>query len=246
MKGEDAPPKGLEEAARIIIADDHGLVRSGLRLMLEDEQDLEVVGEAENGRKALELCRSLRPDLVLMDVRMPDMDGLEATREIKRELPRTSVIIVTMQENTDYLFEALKAGAAGYLLKRASPDELLSTVRKVLGGESLLNPELATQLLRQLLADEDEARPRPLSGFAGRHADLPFEPLTPREVEVLQLVAQGYANKQIAQMLAISAGTIKMHVQKIIAKLEVSDRTQAVVRAIELGLIAPVSGSDDR
>ena len=223
MKGQGSP-------ARIVIAEDHALVRSGLRLMLEDEPDLKVIGEAENGREAVELCRRVRPDLVLMDVRMPDMDGLTATREIKQELPRTSVVIVTIQENTDYLFDALKAGAAGYILKKARPDELLGTVRKVLGGETLLNPDLAAQLLHQLLADEYKERANPS-----------FESPTPRELEVLQLVAQGYSNKQVGQRLAISAGTAKMHVQHTIAKLGVSDRTQAVVRAIELGLIVPRS-----
>src|ERR671916_1290435 len=132
---------------RIMITDDHALVRDGLRSMLEDEPDLEVVGEASNGREAIELCRSLKPDMVLMDVRMPEMDGLEATRAIKEELPSTSVLMVTMHENPDYLMEALSAGAAGYVLKGASGDRLVNAIKRTLKGESPLNQELAAQLL---------------------------------------------------------------------------------------------------
>ncbi|HWP28014.1 MAG TPA: response regulator transcription factor, partial [Chloroflexota bacterium] len=137
-------------AARLVIADDHELARAGLRSMLAGERGLEVVGEATTGREALALCRRLQPDLVLMDVRMPEMDGLAATRAIKAECPRVSVIIVTMHENPDYLFEALKAGAAGYVLKDATQREVVSAVRQVLRGESLLNAEVATRLLRRL------------------------------------------------------------------------------------------------
>ena len=147
---------------QIIITDDHALVRDGLRSMLEDEPGLEVVGEAANGQEALELCRSLKPDLVLMDVRMPEMDGLEATRAIKQELPSISVLMVTMHENPDYLLEALSAGAAGYVLKGASGDRLINAINRTLKGESPLNQELAAQLLRRL-ADKsgEEVQPPP-------------------------------------------------------------------------------------
>ena len=226
---------------RIMITDDHALVRDGLRSMLDDEPSLEVVGEAANGREALELCRSLRPDLVLMDVRMPEMDGLEATRAIKGELPSTSVLMVTMHENPDYLMEALSAGAAGYVLKGASGDRLVDAINRTMRGESPLNEELAARLLRRL-ADkkgEEKAQPPPQPQ---RGEDPPFGALTPREAEVVGLLAQGQSNPKIAQTLTISRSTAKVHVERIIRKLEVSDRTQAAVRAIELGLIDNDSG----
>ena len=226
---------------RIMITDDHALVRDGLRSMLDDEPGLEVVGEAANGREALELCRSLRPDLVLMDVRMPDMDGLEATRAIKGELPSTSVLMVTMHENPDYLMEALSAGAAGYVLKGASGDRLVDAINRTMRGESPLNEELAARLLRRL-ADkkgEEKAQPPP---EPQRGENPPLEALTPRETEVVGLLVQGQSNPKIAQTLTISRSTAKVHVERIIRKLEVSDRTQAAVRAIELGLIDYDSG----
>src|SRR5215211_261851 len=142
--------RGLPKMARILIADDHALVREGLRTVLSGEDGIEVIAEANDGQQALTLCRELRPDLVLMDVRMPLMDGLEATRKIKAEMPKTSVMMVTMRENPDYLFEAVKAGAAGYVLKDASGERLLSAVRRTLEGESPLNQELAMRLLRRL------------------------------------------------------------------------------------------------
>jgi DNA-binding NarL/FixJ family response regulator len=194
--------------------------------MLAGERGLEIVGEAVNGRQALSLCRRLRPDLVLMDVRMPDLDGLAATRAIKQECPGTSVILVTMHENADYLLEAIKAGAAGYVLKGATKRELVSAVRRVLAGESVLEPDLTSQLLRRLARE-----PR-------RDAPTPVEPLTPREREVLRLVARGYTNQEIATELTLSLSTVKTHLEHIIAKLDVSDRTQAAVRAAELGLLS--------
>jgi DNA-binding NarL/FixJ family response regulator len=215
--------------ARLIIADDHALLRSGIRSMLAGEPDLEVVGEAADGQEALQLCRLLRPDLVLMDVRMPKMDGLVATRAIKEELPRISVVMVTMQNDPDYLFEAVIAGAAGYVLKGATPDQLTEALRQVLNGEFLLDQRLTVDLLRSM-ADRGRAnlpsRPEPLD-----------EPLTARETEILQLLAQGRTNPQIAGEFVVSPGTVKNHVRHIIAKLGVSDRTQAAVRAIELGLL---------
>jgi DNA-binding NarL/FixJ family response regulator len=216
---------------RLAIVDDHQLAREGLRDMLADAPDIEVVGEAANGREALLLCSRLRPDLVLMDVRMPEMDGLAATREIKQRYPAVSVMMVTMHENPDYLLEALRAGAAGYVLKDAPRREVISAVQRVREGESSLDPELADQLLRRLATESGGRRGAHSAngGLAGT--------LTPRELEVLRLMQLGRTNRQVAEELYISAGTAKRHVENIIAKLEVSDRTQAVVRALELGVL---------
>jgi DNA-binding NarL/FixJ family response regulator len=216
---------------QLAIVDDHQLAREGLRDMLADAPDIEVVGEAVNGREALLLCSRLRPDLVLMDVRMPEMDGLAATREIKQRYPEVSVMMVTMHENPDYLLEALKAGAAGYVLKDAPRGEVISAVRRVREGESSLDPELAARLLRRLATESGGRRGAHSAngGLAGA--------LTPRELEVLRLMQLGRTNRQVAEVLYISSGTAKRHVENIIAKLEVSDRTQAVVRALELGVL---------
>ena len=223
--------------ARLIIADDHALLRSGIRSMLYGEPGLEVVGEAADGQEAVELCRRLQPDLVLMDVRMPKMDGLAATRAIKEEFPRTSVVMVTMQEDPDYLFEAVIAGAAGYVLKGATPEQLTDAVRQVLDGEFLFNQKLTIDLLRSM-AEREKPAAVPPSGVAASEESL-SEPLTARESEILRLLAQGQTNPQIARELVVSPGTVKNHVRHIIAKLGVSDRTQAAVRAMELGLLAP-------
>jgi DNA-binding NarL/FixJ family response regulator len=280
--------------ARILIADDHALVREGLRTMLSGEDGIEVIAEANDGQQALDVCRELGPDLVLMDVRMPVMDGLEATRKIKQEMPKTSVMMVTMHENPDYLFEAVKAGAAGYVLKDASGERLLSAVRRTLEGESPLNQELAMRLLVRLSRESGGSREERTGGGSGERsgmaspgasratpeeapreegAPLASRPvatgpetaqpeathtgthqagsgrsgqtrgtelmgsLTPREIEVLRLLSQGQTNPQIAQNLLVSRGTVKIHVQHIISKLGVSDRTQAAVRAIESGIL---------
>ena len=213
--------------ARLIVADDHELARAGLCTMLAGEPDLEVVGEAECGREAAALCARLRPDLVLMDVRMPALDGLEATAAIKAEHPEIAVLVVTMYEDPDYLFRAVQAGAAGYVLKDATRREFLTAVRRVLGGEEVLDPALATQLLRKLgRADEPEQG----AGPAGR--------FTPRELDVLRLLVEGRTNKEIAAELGISRATVKAHVEHIIPKLGASDRTQAAVRAVRLGLVS--------
>jgi len=214
--------------ARLVIADDHELARAGLRAMLTGQRGLELVGEAANGHEALALCRRLQPDLALIDVRMPGQDGLTTCRAIKRECPATSVILVTIHENPEYLLEALKVGAAGYVLKDISQRELLVAVQRVLQGESILDKELATRLL-QLLASE---KPHQEELLPGR--------LSPREREVLQLLTRGQTNREIAENLIVSVSTVKVHVEHILAKLGVSDRTQAAVRAIELGLLQTI------
>jgi len=224
MKASQSIPQrsGL---ARVIIADDHELARAGLRSMLAGDRGLELVGEATNGHEAVALCRQLQPDLAVLDVRMPEMDGLAATRSIKQQCPKTSVLIVTTHEHYDYLLAALKAGAAGYMLKDISRSELLTAVRRVLRGESILNGELATRALQRLASETV-----PYEG-------PPPERLTPREREVLHLIAEGKTNREIAAQLSLSVGTVKIHVEHIIGKMGVSDRTQAAVRAVECGLL---------
>lgn len=229
---QEAPP------SKLVIVDDHALVRKGMKSMLDGEPDLRVIGEASDGQEALKVCRSLKPDLILMDVRMPTMDGLAATREIKQELPSTSVLMVTMYENQDYLYEALKAGAAGYVLKESGQEEVLGAVRRVLSGESSLSPGLTAGLLQRLIREKEERKAQAAGAppVAEEHPEPPSELLTPRETEIIRLVAQGLTNRQMAEKLVVSSATVKTHVQHIIAKLGVSDRTQAAVRAIELGL----------
>jgi len=240
------------QPARLLIADDHALVREGLRTVLSGEEDIQVIAEARDGEEALSSCRELRPDLILMDVRMPVMDGLEATRRIKQEMPQVSVVMVTMHENPDYLFEAIKAGAAGYVLKDASGERLLGAVRRTLEGESPLDEELAMSLLVRLAREErDEnstgrgadatvasapASSEPATNHSGRQMETELENLTSREVEVLKLLSKGQTNPQIARNLLFSVSTVKAHVRSILSKLGVSDRTQAAVRAIEIRL----------
>jgi DNA-binding NarL/FixJ family response regulator len=215
--------------ARLVIADDHELARAGLRAMLTGQRGLEVVGEAANGRKVLELCRRLQPDLALIDVRMPELDGLATCQAIKQECPATSVILVTIHENPEYLFEALKAGAAGYVLKDITQHDLITAVQAVLRGESMLNKEIVIRLLQHMASETPQQEGSLLSR------------LSPREREVLQLLTQGQTNREIAQNLIVSVSTVKIHVEHILAKLGVSDRTQAAVRAVELGLLDTVS-----
>jgi DNA-binding NarL/FixJ family response regulator len=243
---------GEPTPARIIVADDHPLFRWAMRTLLEKHSDsLEVVAEATDGQEALELSRSFRPELVLMDVRMPRMDGLEATRAIKGELPRTIVLMMSDSEEPAHLAEAIKAGAAGYVLKSASPQQITDAIRRALDGESPLNQEVAMRLLLSLMTQERKEEQRlsdvaleespSVGGKRPQEEALPSS-LTGREVEVLRLMARGQTNKEIAQNLFISVGTVKKHVHHIIDKLGVSDRTQAVVRAFEEGLVSERRG----
>jgi len=231
--------------ARLLIAEDHALVREGLRAMLAGEPDLEVVGEAENGKEAVELCRSLTPDLVLMDVRMPEMDGLEATKTIKESQPEVIVLMVTTHQDPDYLLEAVRSGAAGYVLKESSKPQLLSAVRRVLSGENALNQELAMRLIERVSEEPGRGTGRRILEQPGgglrateRGPGALSVILSPKEVETLRLIASGNTNRQIARELMVSLSTVKTHVQRVIKKLGVSDRTQASVKAIEMGLLA--------
>ncbi len=216
---------------RVLLADDESLVRSGIRLILESEADIEVVGEAANGVEAVDATRRLDPEVVLMDVQMPVKDGLAATREIAA-LGRTEssrVIILTTFELDEYVYEALRAGASGFLLKRAPPADLISAIRVVAAGEALLAPSVTRRLI-----DRFASQPSP------RGADLRLlKALTEREREVFELIAQGLSNSEIADRLFLTEGTVKTHVKHIFDKLEVRDRTQAVILAYEVGVVRP-------
>jgi DNA-binding NarL/FixJ family response regulator len=214
---------------RVLIADDQTLVRAGFRAILETQDDLDVVGEAEDGGQAVDLARELRPDVVLMDVRMPGLDGIEATRRLLRDDGAPRVLMLTTFDLDEYVYEAMKAGASGFLLKDAPRDQLIGAVRTVASGDALLAPALVRRLV------EDFVR-RPPPG-AGPPAEL--EELTEREVEVLTLIARGLANAEIAARLFVSDATVRTHVSHIFAKLELRDRVQAVVLAYETGLVQP-------
>jgi DNA-binding NarL/FixJ family response regulator len=214
---------------RVLVADDQALVRAGFRAILEAQDDLEVVGEAGDGGEAVAIARELRPDVVLMDVRMPGVDGIEATRRLLRDGDAPRVLMLTTFDLDEYVYEAMRAGASGFLLKDAPRDQLVGAVRTVAAGDSLLAPAL----LRRLI--EDFVR-RPAPG-ARSHPEL--DELTERELEVLTLIARGLANAEIAARLFVSEATVRTHVTHILAKLGLRDRVQAVVLAYETGLVQP-------
>lgn len=216
---------------RILLVDDHHLVVEGLRAVLSTDDEFEVVGEARTGREAITAAERLRPEIILMDIRMPDMNGISATREIKQVVPNTSVIMLTMYENPDYLFEAVKAGASGYVLKDVAGPDLLDAIHTVVDGGSLLNQEVVGKFLRRLAADAEHASVAPTA--PGPSPDR----LTPRELEVLRLIAAGLSNKEIGARLSVSVATVKTHLEHILQKLQVSDRTQAAVQAVTRGLL---------
>jgi DNA-binding NarL/FixJ family response regulator len=215
---------------RVLLVDDQAMVRVGFRMILESEDGIEVAGEAENGAAAVSVVHRLRPDVVLMDIQMPVMDGLEATRRILRETPdhQTRILILTTFERDEYVFEALRSGASGFLLKNASPEQLIEAVKVVAQGEGLLAPSVTRRLIEE---------------FAKRPAVAPRTPelsqLTEREAEVLRLLARGMSNVEIADALFVGEATIKTHVSNILTKLDLRDRVQAVVYAYESGLIQP-------
>ena len=207
--------------------------------MLASEADIEVVGEARDGQEAVALCQELRPELVLMDLSMPNMDGLEATQVIKEEFPKTGVLVLTAHADQDLLLDAIRAGAAGYVLKGVGPAELVGAVRATLAGESLVDQELVMRLLRQLAEEPRPPAEPPPESSDERVEGPPGVPLTPRELEVLRHLVTGKTNRQIAKELHLSLSTVKRNLERIISKLGVSDRTQAAVRSVELGLVDP-------
>ena len=231
--------------AKVLVVDDHAFMRVAINAILTRNSSLEVVGEAQDGQEAIERCRELHPDLILMDVSMPTMNGLEATRNIKAQSPETSVLILSAHADQSFLMDAVKAGAAGYVLKGEHPDQVLDAVRAVLDGETPLDQGLAMRLLRSIAdetAAQENVRPQTqpaISVEPASSASSIANPLTPRETEVLGHLASGKTNRQIAQELHLSLSTVKRHLERIISKLEVSDRTQAAVRAIELRLMPP-------
>jgi DNA-binding NarL/FixJ family response regulator len=216
---------------RVLLADDQALVRGGFRSILEREDDIEVVGEAVDGDEAVELARSAHPDVVLMDVRMPRLDGITATARVLAAPDPPQVLILTTFDLEEYVFEALRAGAAGFLLKSAPPRELADAIRTVHRGDALLAPQITRRLIEHYVT-------RPAVTGPSRV----FDRLTPREAEVLTLIASGLSNAEIAGRLYLSEPTVKSHVTRVLAKLGVRDRVQAVVLAYEAGLIRPGAG----
>jgi DNA-binding NarL/FixJ family response regulator len=218
-----------EQAVRVLLVDDDDLMRAGLRAVLSSDPHVDVVGEAANGREAVERVRALRPDLVLMDVRMPDLDGIAATREALAASPDVKVVILTTFEQDDYVFGALSAGASGFLLKRTRPEELLAAIQTVAAGDSLLSPSVTRTVIERMAH-----QPTPDLGSSRLLADL-----TPREREVLELLARGLSNAEIAGELVIEDSTVKTHVRRILTKLRLRDRIHAVIFAYETGITEP-------
>jgi DNA-binding NarL/FixJ family response regulator len=214
---------------RVLVADDQTLVRAGFRAILEAQDDLEVVGEAENGDEAVALARELRPDVVLMDIRMPNVDGIEATKRLMRDGDAPRILMLTTFDLDEYVYEAMKAGASGFLLKDAPRDQLVGAVRTVAAGDALLAPALVRRLIEDFVR-----RPSP-----GARPPAELDDLTEREREVLTLIARGLANAEIAARLFVSEATVRTHVTHILAKLGLRDRVQAVVLAYETGLVQP-------
>ena len=215
---------------RVLVVDDEALVRGGIRMILGAQPDITVAGEAADGREALDHARTLRPDVVLMDVRMPELDGLEATRRMlapRHEAPR--VLVLTTFDLDEYVYEAMRAGASGFLLKSVPPEQLVNAVRVVAAGDALLAPAITRRLIEQFVRRPPPGAVRPAA----------LETLTDRELDVLKLVARGLSNAEIAAQLFVSDGTVKTHVNRILRKLDLRDRVQAVVLAYETGFVLP-------
>ncbi len=213
------------KAIRIVLADDHAVVRSGTRELLERQPDLEILGEASDGLEAISLTKELQPDVVVMDVRMPRMSGVEATRRIKAEMPKVNILVLTAHDDDEYVFALLQAGANGYLLKTAEIEELVQAIRTVATGKSALAPEVTGKVVAQFTSGK--SLPEVLAT-----QDEDFDGLTDRELDVLKLVGQGLSNKQIGKKLFISDRTVQAHLSNIFSKLGVSSRTEAVMHAV--------------
>ena len=224
----DAAKRTSDEAIRVLIVDDHALFRRGLQMVLEGENDIDVVGEASDGHEAIERAETTTPDVVLMDVRMPKRTGIEATRAIKDTLPSTKILMLTISDEEADLYEAIKAGASGYLLKEISIEEVADAVRAVHAGQSLISPSMASKLLTEFAAISKASEERP---------QVPAPRLTDREMEVLQQVAQGLNNRDIAGRLFISENTVKNHIRNILEKLHLHSRMEAVVYAVREKMI---------
>ncbi len=216
-------------SVRVLIADDQALVRAGFRKLLESEPDIEVVGEASDGTEALELARRFTTDVVLMDIRMPKLDGLEATRRLLAQNGRVRVVILSTFDLDEYVFEAIKAGASGFLLKDSPPDQLIAAIHLAASGEALLAPSITRRLI-----EEFARHPTPRSGPPPELVEL-----TARELDVLKLISRGLSNAEIAAELVVSEATVKTHVGNLLTKLNLRDRVQAVVLAYETGLVQP-------
>jgi NarL family two-component system response regulator LiaR len=207
---------------RVLVVDDHAIIRKGVKAVLDLVPDIELVGEAENGKQAVRSALELRPDVILMDLMMPEMDGIASIREIRAQRPETRILVLTNFAGEDMIFPAIKAGAMGYHLKDSSPEALVEAIRQVFNGESSLHPLIAKKVLEELSASSEQK--------------LSSEPLTQRELEVLRLIAQGYDNKEIAEQLVVSDATVRTHVSNILAKLHLASRTQAALYALRQGL----------
>jgi DNA-binding NarL/FixJ family response regulator len=219
---------------RVLIADDDDLMRAGLVELLSGEASIDVVGQARTGREAVERTRRLDPDVVLMDVRMPDLDGIEATRKLTRAAPRARVLILTTFEQDDYIFGALRAGASGFLLKRTRPEHLIDAVQAIAAGDSLLSPSVTRRVI-----DRMARQPTPDLADQAKLGEL-----TPREREVLQLVAAGLSNREIAGELVIEEATVRSHIRRILMKLDLRDRVQVVIFAYETGVNRPAAAAE--
>jgi DNA-binding NarL/FixJ family response regulator len=221
-----------ERRVRVLIVDDDDLMRAGLRGVLASDERIELVGEANDGRQAVYRTRLLQPDVVLMDVRMPDLDGISATRELLTALPDVKVVILTTFEQDDYIFGALSAGASGFLLKRTRPEELIAAIHTIAAGDSLLSPSVTSRVIERMAGQPSPDATR----------DARLRELTPRETEVLSLMSRGLSNAEIAATLVIEESTVKTHVKRILAKLDARDRVQAVIFAYESGLSSAGAG----
>ena len=221
----------MSDPIRAVVVDDQELVRAGFRMILDVEDDIEVVGAAGDGDEAVELCRTTGADVALMDIRMPRVDGIEATRRIRAAGLETRVLVLTTFDLDEYVFDALRAGASGFLLKDAPPDDLVHAVRVIAAGEALLAPSVTRRLIEQFGSGSAPARP-PVG-------DERLARLTDREREVLELMARGLSNTEIADELILGEATVKTHVGRVLMKLDVRDRVQAVVLAYELGVVTP-------